>query len=117
MCATVLVVEDELLIAMDIVDELSAAGFRPLGPFATLSQAIESLDTEMPECAVLDLRLRDGESYPLADILTARRVPLVFHSGHASGRMLRERYSEAIVCAKPALSSQISSAVAELCNR
>ena len=116
MSATVLVAEDELLIAMDVMDELGAAGFVTIGPFAKTSQALEYCRLNTPDCAVLDVRLADGESFPLADLLAERNVPVIFHSGHAARGALSARYPQMRVCPKPALTSEIASAVAELCR-
>ena len=115
MSGIVLVAEDEFLIALDVMDELDAAGFQTVGPFAEIGRALEYCRTRQPDCAVLDVRLRDGESYPLADWLAERRIPVVFHSAHASGRELKARYPDARVCPKPASTTTLASTVAELC--
>jgi DNA-binding LytR/AlgR family response regulator len=116
MSATVLVAEDELLIALDIVDELEGAGFRIAGPFARARDAIEFCRQRMPDCAVLDVRLQDGECFPLADLLAEQGAPIVFHSGHASRQGLSERYPQAEVCPKPAPSARIAALVRNLCR-
>ena len=114
MSTTVLVVEDELLIALDVMDELDMAGFEAIGPFADVSRAMEFCQRKLPDCAVLDIRLRDGESYPLADWLAAQRVPVVFHSAHASVTDLKARYPQAHICPKPAVKSRLVGLVAQL---
>ena len=116
MPATVLIAEDELLIAMDVMDELDAAGFVTVGPFAKTAQALEYCLAHMPDCAVLDVRLQDGESFPLADLLAQRNVPFVFHSGHAAHGALSARYPEMRMCSKPAHCSELATVVAELCR-
>ena len=117
MAATVLVAEDELLIAMDVMDELGAAGFVAIGPFARTAQALEYCRSNTPDCAVLDVRLADGESYPLADLLAQKNVPVVFHSGHAPRQALNARYPDMRVCPKPARAQQLAALVAELCRQ
>ena len=92
MLTTVLVAEDEPMIAMAVIDELGEAGFFTVGPFATTSQALAYCRKHTPDCAVLDVRLEDGESFPLADLLAQLDVPVVFHSGHAAPRDLTRRY-------------------------
>jgi len=116
MPATVLIAEDELLIAMDVMDELGAAGFVTIGPFAKTSQALDYCRANTPDCAVLDVRLADGESFPLADLLAERNVPIIFHSGHAARSALRERYPQMRVCPKPALAQELAAVVTELCE-
>lgn len=117
MPATVLIAEDELLIAMDVMDELGAAGFVTIGPFARTAQALDYCRAHTPDCAVLDVRLQDGESFPLADLLAERKVPFVFHSGHAARKALTERYPDMRVCPKPSHASELAAVVSELCQR
>ncbi len=116
MPTTVLIAEDELLIAMDVMDELDAAGFVTVGPFAKTAQAVEYCLENMPDCAVLDVRLQDGESYPLADLLAQCNVPFIFHSGHAAQSALLERYPDMRMCSKPAPCSELANLVTELCR-
>ena len=114
MLTTVLVAEDEPLIAMTVMDELDEAGFCVIGPFATTSQALKYCRHHTPDCAVLDVRLEDGESFPLADLLTARAVPVVFHSGHALAPDLTRRYPGVSICPKPAPAARLATIVAGL---
>jgi CheY-like chemotaxis protein len=114
MRTTVLVAEDEPMIAMTVMSELGEAGFLAVGPFTTTSQALAYCRKHTPDCAVLDLRLADGESYPLADFLAERAVPVIFYYADASPRDLAQRYPGVRVCSKPAPSSQLASLVAEL---
>jgi CheY-like chemotaxis protein len=117
MLTTVLVAEDEPMIAMTVVDELGEAGFFTVGPFATTSQALAYCRKHTPDCAVLDVRLEDGESYPLADFLAQREVPVVFYSGHAAPHELMKRYPGFRVCPKPAAAFQLAAIVAQLRER
>lgn len=117
MLTTVLVAEDEPMIAMNVMDELGEAGFFAVGPFATTSQALAYCRKHTPDCAVLDLRLEDGESFPLADFLARLAVPVVFHSGSAGLDELTQRYPGVRVCPKPAPASQLAAIVSEVAPR
>ena len=99
---------------MSVIDALGDAGFFTVGPFATNSQALAYCRKHVPDCAVLDVRLEDGESYPLADFLSERAVPVVFHSGDAAPLELARRYPEATICTKPMATSQLTAIVAEV---
>ncbi len=116
MSRLVLIAEDEFLIALDVMDELDAAGFQTIGPFAEIERAMDYCRTRIPDCAVLDVRLRDGDSYPLADWLAERNVPVVFHSAHASKAELAERYPGSRVCPKPSPTTALAQTVVELCG-
>jgi DNA-binding NtrC family response regulator len=104
---TVLVVEDEFIIALDLSETVEDLGYELEGPFADNKNAFEAIDREMPDCAILDVFTADGEVFPLADALTEAGVPIIFHSGHVPPSEVRERYPEAIACSKPCPPSQM----------
>lgn len=77
---TVLVVEDEVLIAMDINECLEEAGAKVLYG-RNLRQGMKQLDHEI-DVALLDVSLGHSETcLPIAEALRARGVPFVLHSG------------------------------------
>ncbi len=76
----VLVVEDNYLLALDLVDELEAANAVVVGPCNTLSDA--SLQVAHSDLAVLDVNLSGETTFPLADRLQALDVPYVFFTGY-----------------------------------
>ena len=98
---TVLVVEDEFIIALDLSETVRELGFKVEGPFADNRNAFVAIDEELPDCAILDVKIADGEVYPLADALADAGVPLIFHSGHVPPVEIAERYPQAQACAKP----------------
>ena len=98
---TVLVVEDEFIIALDLSETVRDLGFKVEGPFADNQNAFVAIDEELPDCAILDVKIADGEVYPLADALANAGVPLIFHSGHVPPVEITERYPQAQACAKP----------------
>ncbi|MGT2513196.1 response regulator [Sphingomonas panni] len=109
----VLLVEDELFIALDVQATIEAAGFVVEGPCMTLVEAQEAVERHNAAfaAAVLDVRLADGTVFPAADRLHAAGVPLIFHSGHADDADLRQRYPRAMVCPKPSAPETLSEAI------
>lgn len=97
----VLVVEDELLIALTLADTVTDAGFALEGPFADKRKAFMAICERLPDCAILDVHVADGDVYPLADALAEAGVPIIFHSGHASPAEVTQRYPGAAACQKP----------------
>lgn len=81
----IIVVEDDFLLAEDIVDVLSSLGAQIVGPFPTLSAALGQLQGAQPrpDGAVLDINLRDGTVYPLAASLRDQGIPYVFVTGNS----------------------------------
>ncbi len=98
---TVLLVEDEMFVALDIQMTLEDEDWQVSGPFASTHEALEFLETNTVDCAILDVRLTDGEVFPVADRLTSSGIPFVFHSGHANPSKLEQDYPQSLVCQKP----------------
>lgn len=71
----VLVVEDEFLIALDLLAILDDLGCLALGPAPTVEEALRMLATDPPDAALLDLNLRGTRATPVAEALAASGVP------------------------------------------
>ena len=72
----VLVVEDEALVGMEIGGSIEWQGHEVVGPIAVLDEALAVLANANLDCAILDINIRGGQSYPVADILLQRGVPV-----------------------------------------
>ena len=78
----ILIVEDEYLIAMEMKRWLLAAGAEVLGPVPTVKRALDLIDDDGIDAAVLDVNLGNGDTvYPVADKLSALGVPYLFATG------------------------------------
>jgi len=89
----ILVVEVEHLIATGLAEALQDAGSIELGPVPTVDKAIKKIESEPHiDGAVADVNLGGMLVYPVADLLVARKIPLVFTSGYEDN-LLRDRYS------------------------
>jgi len=77
----VLVVEDEPIIAINIQATLLDLGYRPVGPAATISEAMSLIEQRKFDAAILDISLPDGESYDLAETLVERGIAVMFATG------------------------------------
>ncbi|WP_136637679.1 response regulator [Pseudooceanicola onchidii] len=108
---TVLLCEDEPIVALDLKFMLEDMGFDVVGPFADVKSAKHSLDVGVPDIAVLDVNLRDGQVFPLADVLMQQGVPLIFHSGHVDDREISRRYPGAETCMKPVNPAKLKGAL------
>lgn len=78
----ILVIEDEYLIAMFVEGALSDLGCQVVGPEGNLLAAMELARDEVLDVAILDVTIRGGQVFPVADILLARGVPFVLASGY-----------------------------------
>lgn len=112
----ILVVEDEALVAMLVEDALEDAGFGIIGPVRSVSQALEILETEVPDAAVLDLNLAGENSVAVADALVARGIPFVVATGYGAAG-LPAAHRNALVLPKPYDPADLTAMLAALCER
>jgi len=77
----VLVVEDEALVSLMLEDVLESAGAVVIGPASTVKAALDLLGEEAIDCAVLDVKLQDGISVPVAESLAALGIRFVIATG------------------------------------
>ncbi|MFN7090551.1 MAG: response regulator [Allorhizobium sp.] len=80
--ASVLILEDEPLIAFALEDMLLEVGAKDLRLATTIAEAFRFLDNCLPDFAVLDVNIRGERSYEVARELSRRGVPLVFATGY-----------------------------------
>ena len=78
----VLLVEDEILVAMMMRDILTELGFTVVGPFSRLSEAMVAAVHEEIDAGIVDVNLGGEFVYPVADVLVARQIPFVFVTGY-----------------------------------
>ncbi|WP_369061907.1 response regulator [Caulobacter sp. 73W] len=78
----VLVVEDEYYIAREISAALARAGATVVGPASCVADAMALLVDHPIDCAVLDINLQGARVLPLAKILNAEGVGVVFATGY-----------------------------------
>ncbi len=108
----VLVLEDELLIAMFLDDLLVEAGYAVVGPTGTVAQALAILASEPPpDVALLDFHVAGETSLAVADAIAERGLPMVFLTGFGR-EVLPPRYSDRPVLIKPYEGRELIAALA-----
>jgi CheY-like chemotaxis protein len=109
----ILVVEDEMLVALLLQTLLEEFGHRIVGPVAQLDAAIEMAEREPVDLAILDVNINGAEVYPVAATLQSRNIPFLFVTGY--GRTsLREPYRNRPALQKPYRSDDLRHAIAEV---
>ena len=96
----ILVVEDESVVAMMLTDSLEELGFDPIEVVGSCRAAVASATTQTPDVALLDLRVLDGDTTSVAELLRDRNIPFVFMSGDPNGAA-RLGFVGAAVLGKP----------------
>lgn len=96
----VLVVEDDYLVAKELVTTLNAHGAVVMGPVADVTSSRALLTKAMPDCAVLDVNLKGLLVFELAEELVHRGVPPIFTTGYDCS-FLPPQFSAAPCLLKP----------------
>jgi CheY-like chemotaxis protein len=103
----VLVVEDEALIAIDIVTMLEEFGAIVCGPAPTLTAAVQTAETASVDVALLDVNLARQPVWPVAEILRRRCIPIIFMTGYASFNF-PSQFAECTRLEKPVLPERLA---------
>ena len=113
---SILIVEDEPLIAMMLEDFLESLGHEVVASCDTLEAALGHADAGQFDIAIIDVQLKDGvRVWPLADRLADQGKPFVLTTGgHLEPPP--ERHAHAPVLAKPYTIDAIEPALAQACE-
>jgi DNA-binding response OmpR family regulator len=98
--ARVLVIEDELLLALSIAAQVEKFGWQVVGPAGRIVEAMRLARDEAFNAAVLDLNLHGDTTFEVAKILSERAIPFVFLTGYDPGSVPRE-YASVPILEKP----------------
>ncbi|ANT61049.1 hypothetical protein AYJ57_12140 [Salipiger sp. CCB-MM3] len=109
-----LVVEDNMIIAMDAADILSDLGAETVHTASSVAEAMRIIDAHPVQVAVLDVNLGSETSLPVAEMLAARGVPFVLASGYAGQSDWLSRFPKAPMTSKPFTIETLTKAVARL---
>jgi PAS domain S-box-containing protein len=83
--ARVMVVEDDLLIALDFEQTLQRLGYDVVGPVGHVAESLQIIEREPLDAVVLDANLGGQSARPVADRLRAVGIPFVVATGYGQG--------------------------------
>lgn len=109
----ILVVEDEPLVAMELMMEIEDAGAIAIGPASSCEQALAMIRSERPDLALLDGNLNGEKIDLVADLLAARDTPFAFVSGYDRDHLPRG-HSARPMLGKPFLTSEVREMILRL---
>ena len=104
----ILVVEDEMLVAMELGEILQGFGCFVIGPASRIRHALRLAGEAEIDAAVLDVNVAGEKVFPVAEVLTRRGVPFVFATGYGAAGIdgvfpdspiLQKPYAEAALAA------------------
>lgn len=102
----ILVVEDDLLIAMDMEATLEEFGCRVVGPCERLDKALAAAD-ETIDGAIVDMNLRGEYSFPLIEKLRGKGIPTVVCSGYVDLPDIKLRLKDVPMLPKPCATDKL----------
>lgn len=97
----ILVVEDSMLVADTISDELQSYGCNVVGPVGRLKSALQQARDRELDGAFLDVNLAGEQSFPVADVLVERNIPFVFITGYDANTVVPPRFHDVERLSKP----------------
>ncbi|WP_343313298.1 response regulator [Brucella sp. BE17] len=97
----ILVVEDEIFVALDVAASVEDANGTVIGPVGSVRQALDLINTHKVDAAILDVDLIDGNVEPVLDRLKKANTFVVIHTGGGLPAKLAARYPGIPVFHKP----------------
>ena len=100
---SVLIIEDEPVIALDVAESVKSLGHKVTGVAARASEAIAMAKARPPGLVLADIQLKDGSTGIMAvqEILKSIEVPVVFVTAFPERLLTGEALEPAFVVTKP----------------
>lgn len=98
---SILIVEDDPFIAMDLADTFESRGYEVKGPVADVDAGLKEIKAACPDVALLDYNLGRETSIEIAQKLEVKGVPYVFLSGQIEKVIIGNSKNPPQVIAKP----------------
>jgi CheY-like chemotaxis protein len=111
----ILVTEDEAMVGMLLEDMVSDGGGEIIGPVARFEEALALAQAAEFEIAILDLNLNGTLSYPIAEVIRNRGIPIIFATGYGTDG-LREDFRGYPTLQKPFSQDDFAQAVKAACD-
>ncbi len=112
---SVLIIEDEPLISMQLEDLVTSLGHEVCGTAATRTQALEVVAQQTPGLVLADIQLADGSSGldAVDDILAIDSVPVIFITAYPERLLTGDRPEPTYLVTKPFKESTVRTAISQ----
>lgn len=112
---SVLIIEDEPLISMQLEDLVTSAGHEICGTAATRTQALEIVAEKQPGLILADIQLADGSSGldAVDDILAIGSVPVIFITAYPERLLTGDRPEPTYLVTKPFQEQSVKTAISQ----
>jgi DNA-directed RNA polymerase specialized sigma24 family protein len=111
----VLIIEDEMLIAMDLETLVESLGHRVVGTARTHAEATAIAKAKRPGLILADIQLADGSSGldAVNEMLSSFEVPVIFITAYPERFLTGERPEPAFLIAKPFQPAMVSAVISQ----
>jgi Bacteriophytochrome (light-regulated signal transduction histidine kinase) len=106
-----LIVEDNVIIAMEAEDILRSFGFGDCRIAGSVAAAMDVLESSTVTFAMLDVNLGKDTSEPIAQALRERNIPFIFASGYGDRSVQTAQFKGIPVVTKPYSERDVRSAI------
>ncbi|MEO1730994.1 MAG: response regulator [Pseudomonadota bacterium] len=112
---SVLIIEDEPLISMQLEGLVTSLGHEVCGTAATRTQAVESVAQARPGLVLADIQLADGSSGldAVDDILAIQSVPVIFITAYPERLLTGDRPEPTYLVTKPFQEKTVRAAISQ----
>lgn len=112
--AHILVLEDEMVLAMHLEDLILDIPGARATLAARLEDALSAAETGAFQAAILDVNVGGRHSFPVADLLKSRGIPYAFVTGYGN-RLIPPEHAAADIVEKPYSAEQITGVITRMC--
>lgn len=112
---SVLIIEDEPLISMQLEDLVTSLGHEVSGTAATRTQAVDAVARARPGLVLADIQLADGSSGldAVDDILAIETVPVIFITAYPERLLTGDRPEPTYLVTKPFQEKTVRAAISQ----
>ena len=96
--------DDELT---ELAELMRTAGVEPVGPVASVGEALAELDRGGIDAEILDINLGEESALGLADELERRAIPYAFATGYSADDVLPPERAKLPLLAKPYSAAEV----------
>ncbi|MFK4825137.1 response regulator [Paenochrobactrum sp. BZR 588] len=97
----ILIVEDELITAMDVAATVEEAHGTVLGPCSSVQHALDIIEHHTIHAAILDMNLSDGNVTPVLERLLAHGIFVIIYSSASLPKEMTKRHPSLSFFQKP----------------
>ena len=104
---SILIVEDEAMIALGLIYAAEDVGATVIGPATSTVEALLLLANGLVDAAILDVNVADRDITPVALALIDRSVPFILHTGTGIPAELAATHPDLPMLMKPAAPNNV----------